>query len=78
MTARPTRFAMGRSIAESWRAAGLTLPHCPYCGAGYGDCISPNQPWRRPPAFLHAERLRLMGKWPVEAFHRLPVVEAEV
>lgn len=64
-----TRYAMGRSIAASWRAAGFALPLCPYCGAGQGDCIG------RPPYGLHADRLRLMGRWPVEDFHRLPVAE---
>lgn len=70
---RMTRLAMGRSIAASWRAAGFALPPCPYCGAGYGDCIGPAPLFRRPPTYLHADRLRRMGKWPVEDFHRLPV-----
>lgn len=70
MTARHDRAAMGRSIAASWRAAGFALPYCPACGVGSAE------PCRgRPPYGLHADRLRLMGRWPVEAFHRLPVAK---
>lgn len=66
MTARPDRVAAGRSIA----ATALVLPPCPVCQASLDE---PCQ--GRPPYGLHAARLRLMGKWPVERFHRLPVAE---
>ena len=67
-----TRVAMGQSIAASWRAAGFALPDCPYCGAGQGhDCVSPA------PTFVHAARLKAMGKWPVERFHRPLVAGAK-
>lgn len=55
---------------DSIAATALLLPPCPTCRAGMGrPCQG------RPPYGLHAARLRLMGKWPVERFHRLPVAE---